>query len=187
MELGSMNNKWAGIILGILFLSMICASGEALRYGTPESIYVDTITLTDLMVYGNLSHVKTVFKDPINQSGGIFTVGDLTVLDVLRQSNKTPVNIGDTIPVYVMGGTIGNITAGREEGIMLQEGEGPFLAGIYCLGFDKDGIDLKNKYFISDRLYRSYEIVKQDITNLSSGNVTSTQILDREKKKRETI
>jgi len=182
-----MNHNLTLILQVILLFLMIGSPGEAQMAGTPESIYVATITLTDLMVYGNLSHVKTVFKDPINQSGNFYTIGDLKVLDVLRQSNKTPVSIGDTIPVCVMGGTIGNITTWREDGFILQEGEGPFLAGIYCLGFDKDGIDLKDKYYISGRLYRSYENVKQDIIDLSTGKITTTQILDRERKKSRSI
>ena len=134
------------------------------------------------MVYGNLSHITYVFKDPINQSGGIFTIGDLTVLDVLRQSNKTAVNVGDTIPIYVFGGTIGNFTTWREDGVMLQEGEGPYPARIFSLGYDP-GYHLKDKYQILSNIYRTYPEVKNDIANLSSGKVTATQLLEREKKR----
>jgi|GEM_PF-2643061 len=151
--------------------------------GTPESIYVDKITMSDLIVYGNLSHIKCVFKDPVNQSGGIFTIANLTVLDILKQSNITPVNVGDTIPVYVMGGTIGNNTNWREDGVMLQEGEGPYPAGISCLKYDKVGRFLKDKYRISAKIYMPYQEAKQDIADLSLGKVTATQIMEREKKR----
>jgi len=81
-----MNNEWAVLLLGIIILLLISSPGVAQMSGTPESVYVNKITMSDLMVYGNLSHIKPIFGEPVTQNGVIFTIADLTVLDVLKQS-----------------------------------------------------------------------------------------------------
>ncbi len=178
-----MDNKCAAIALGLLIFLLICSPGEAIQYTVlPEQHYVNLITQADLMIYGNLSHIKYIFKDPINQSGGVFTIADLTVLDVIRQSNITPVKIGDTLPIFVNGGTIGNESHWKSNEVILMEGEGPNPAGIYCLFYSMDERYPKGKYHITTEVYNSYTEVKQDIADLSSGKLTDTEMVDREKK-----
>lgn len=147
-----------------------------------ESMYVSKIQHADLIVYGNISHVTTILGDPIKQKGYIFTLADLKILEVFRQSNSTPVYNGDTIPVFVIGGTIGNETFNWKEGEpVLREVNESNPAIICCLFYDKDRIDQKGRYHIYDRFYEPYDKVKQDMSDISSGKVTIPDLYKRER------
>jgi len=67
---------------------------------------------------------------------------------------------------------------------MLQEGEGPYPAGIYCLRYDKEGRYQKDKFHITTTVDTSYQEVKQDLSDLSSGKMTPALLLEREKKRK---
>ncbi len=170
----------------VIILLLCCLICEATQMPwPPENTYVKRITQTDLLVYGNLSQIVVTFKDPARQNGKIYTIANLTVLDILHQSNTTPVHIGDTIPVLRNGGSIGNQTSWRGNKAELRDGEGPYPAQIYSLVLDKENpFHMNRYYFLSADLGKSYDEVKSDIMNLQSGKITTSQILEREKEKR---
>ena len=177
--------RW--IIFGVFTLLLSCFLCEATQMPwPPENTYIEKITQTDLLVYGNLSQIVVTFEDPEKHSGQIRTLANLRILDILHQSNTTPVHIGDTIPVLRNGGSIGNQTSWRGNKAELRDGEGPYPAQIYSLVLDKENpFHMNRYYFLSADLGKSYDEVKSDIMNLQSGEITVSQILDREKKKRE--
>jgi len=172
------------LVVSLLLICLICEATQ--MPWPPENTYVKRITQTDILIYGNLSHIVVTFEDPEKHSGKIITLANLTVLDVLHQSNSSPLHIGDTIPVFCDGGSIGNQTSWRGNKGMLRDGEGPYPAQIYSLVLDKENSFHMNRYyFLSADLFKPYDEVKRDIINLLSGKITTTQILEREKKKRE--
>jgi hypothetical protein len=89
-------------LVNFLFLCLLCGAGSALTVYQNESQLIQT---SDLIVYGKIVDVKSGWNA---QKTHIETIAQVLVNDTLKNNDKTTSITGNTIFIYVLGGTVGN-------------------------------------------------------------------------------
>jgi hypothetical protein len=171
MELIETHRKWILVLLGIFLLISMSSTVDALIFDFEDG-YLCNVHYADLIVYGTLSHVKCVIE-PIH--GRIITIGDLNILEIIKQKNNLNYTVGDSIVFFNLGGTVGDRTDSVEDIATTQTGEGPFPAEIHMLK-RSDTYDqyIKGMYFIYADVSGDYS-QKARIEEILNRNLTSEE------------
>lgn len=123
-------------------------------------LYQD-IMLSDIIVYGTLYDSKSSLNN-----GNIETSSKLYIKNILKPGNESNVSSGMTIDVFVLGGTVDNLTDCIVGEGCPRPGQGPYEGVFLIKHWD---LSEKGRFFILPATPPPLDILKQAIFNTESG------------------
>ncbi len=139
----------------------ISLSDDTQGMNNQEYYLYHNIQLSDLIVKGTLYDFKT-----FNNNGNIETSGLLNIQEILKQGNISNITVGLTIPVYVRGGTVGNITTLSGDGGFVREFTGSHDGIFFLIKWDLSG---KGRFYRLPVYMPSIDLLKESISNVNAG------------------